>query len=191
MNEILEAKVTKDEVKKALFDMDPDKAPGPDGFSARFLQVCWPIVEKDLLKMVQKSQNAQKIGGSTNSAFLALIPKEKGANNFSRFRPISLCNTGYKIITKVIANRLKLILPKIIPENQGGFIQGRQIVDNFTLVQEAIHSSLLRKEQGMVIKLDLANDFDQVNHSFILKLMSKFGFGANFIKWIRACISEP
>jgi hypothetical protein len=92
--------------------MDPDKAPGPDGFSARFLQVCWPIVEKDLLKMVQKSQNTQKIGGSTNSAFLALIPKEKGANNFSRFRPISLCNTGYKLITKVIANRLKPIFPK-------------------------------------------------------------------------------
>lgn len=142
MKEKLEAKVTKDEVKKALFDMDPDKAPGPDGFSARFLQACWQIVEKDLLKMVQKSQNTQRIGDSTNSAFLALLPKEKGANNFSRFRPISLCNIGYKIITKVTANRLKCILPKIIPENHGGFIQGRQIVDNYILVQEAIHSSL-------------------------------------------------
>lgn len=141
--------------------------------------------------MVQKSQNTQKIGGSTNSAFLALIPKEKGANIFSKFRPISLCNTGYKLITKIIANRLKPILPKIIPENQGGFIQGRQIVDNFILVQEAIHSSLLRKEQGMAIKLDLANAFDRVNHSFLLNVMSKFGFGENFIKWIRACISEP
>ena len=191
MNRILEVKITKEEIKKALFDMEPDKAPGPDGFSARFFQDCWSIVEKDLLKMVQKSQNSQKIGGSTNSAFLALIPKEKGAINFSRFHPISLCNTGYKLITKVIANRLKPILPKIIPENQGGFIQGRKIVDNYTLVQEAIHSSLHRKEQGMVIKLDLANAFDRVNHRFLLKVMCKFGFGANFIKWVRACISEP
>eukprot|EP00253_Pinus_taeda_P009752 PITA_09752 len=78
--ETLEAKITKDEVKKALFDMDPDKAPGPNGFSAKFLQDCWPIIQKDLLKMVQKSQNTQKIGGNTNFAFLALIPKEKGAN---------------------------------------------------------------------------------------------------------------
>eukprot|EP00253_Pinus_taeda_P008616 PITA_08616 len=93
INESLEAKATKDEVKKALFDMDPDKAPRPDGFSARFLQVCWPIVEKYLHKMVQKSQNTQKIRGSTNSTFLALIPKEKGSNNFSRFQLISLCNT--------------------------------------------------------------------------------------------------
>eukprot|EP00253_Pinus_taeda_P009185 PITA_09185 len=189
--ETLEAIITKEEAKKSLFDMDPDKALGPDGFSARFLQVCWPIIEKDLLRMVQKSLNTQKIGGNTNSAFLALIPKEKGANTFSGFRPISLCNTGYKLITKIIANRLKPILHKIIPENQGGFIQGRQIVDNFFLVQEAIHSSLLRKEQGMTIKLDLANAFDRINHSFLLNVMSKFGLGENFIKWIWACISEP
>ena len=92
--ENLEAKITKEEVEKALFDMDLDKAPGLDGFSARFLQVCWPIIEKDLLRMVQKSQNTQKIGGSTNFAFFTLNPKEKGANTFSKFRPISLCNTG-------------------------------------------------------------------------------------------------
>ena len=70
-------------------------------------------------------QECQKIGGSTNSAFLALIPKEKGASTFNRFRLISPCNIGYKLITKVIVNRLKLILPKIIPENQGGFIHGK------------------------------------------------------------------
>jgi hypothetical protein len=122
-------------------------------------------VEKDLYKMILKSQNCQKIGGSTNLAFLALIPKEKGAKEFNRFWPISLCNIGYKLITKVIANRLKGILPTIIPENQGGFVQGRQLADNFILVQEAIHSSHLRNEKGMIIKLDLANAFDRVSLS--------------------------
>ena len=67
--------------------------------------------------MVRKSQSCKKIGGSTNSAFLALIPKEKRAISFDKFRPISLCNIGYKIITKVIANRIKEVLPSIIPEN--------------------------------------------------------------------------
>lgn len=79
-------------------------------------------MEKDLGRMVWKSQACQKLGGSTNSTFLALIPKEKGANTFSRFHPISLCNIGYKLITKVITNWLKTILPSIIPGNQGGFI---------------------------------------------------------------------
>eukprot|EP00253_Pinus_taeda_P002867 PITA_02867 len=191
MNLQLEAKVTMDEFKAALFSMDPDKAPGPDGFSTRFLQSYWHIVGKDLLKMIQKFQDCQKIGGSTNSSFLALIPKEKGANSFNRFRPISLCNIGYKLITKIIASRLKLILPKIILENQGGFIHGRQLVDNFILVQEAILSSHQCKERGMAIKLDLANAFGGVRHSFLLNVLKKFGFGERFINWIQACISEP
>jgi hypothetical protein len=89
--------------------------------------------------MVLKSQNFHRIGGSTNYAFIALIPKEKGVSLFDRFHPISLCKIGYKIITKVIANQLKGMLPKIIPENQGGFIKGRHINDNIILVQKEIH----------------------------------------------------
>jgi exonuclease III len=191
MNQQLEAKISIQEIKEALSDMEPDKAPGPDGFTARFLQTCWQIVEKDLYKMILKSQNCQKIGGSTNSSFLALIPKEKGAKEFNRFRPISLCNIGYKLITKVIANRLKGILPVIIPENQGGFVKGRQLADNYILVQEAIHSSHLRNEKGMVIKLDLANAFDRVRLSFLWEVLKKFGFGMGFLNWIRACIADP
>jgi len=191
MNQHLEAKISIKEIKYALSDMEPDKAPGPDGFTARFLQVCWQIVEKDLYKMILKSQNCQKIGGSTNSAFLALILKEKGAKDFNRFHPISPYNIGYKIITKVITNRIKGILPSIIPENQGGFVQGRHLADNFILVQEAIHSSQLRKEKGMVIKLDLANAFDRVRLSFLWEVLHKFGFGMGFINWIRACIVDP
>jgi hypothetical protein len=152
--------------------MEPDKAPGPDGFTARFIKVCWKIIKNDLHIMIQKSQSCSKIGGSTNSAFLALIPKEKGATSFDRFRPISLCNIGYKIITKIMANQIKNILPSIIPENQGGFIKGRNIGDNIILVQEAIHSSQSQKEKGMVIKLDLANAFDRVRHNFLFRLCS-------------------
>ena len=77
--------------------------------------------------MIKKSQSCSKIGGITNSAFLALIPKEKEANSFDRFRPISLCNIGYKIMTKIIASKLKYILPHLIPENQGGFVKGWKI----------------------------------------------------------------
>jgi hypothetical protein len=191
MNQKLEAKVTRKEIKVALFSMSPDKAPGPDGFTTNFVQVCWQIVKKYLHKMILKSQDCKKIGGSTNSSFLALIPKEKGANSFNRFQPIFLCNIGYKIITKVIASRLKGILSDLIPENQGGFVQGSQIADNIILVQEAIHSSLKRKEKGMIVKLDFANAFDRVRHSFLFEVLHKFGFGPGFISWIIACISEP
>jgi hypothetical protein len=166
-NQQLTTPVTLEEVKASLDSLAPDIAPGPDGFTARFLQVCWPIIKHDLHKMVLKSQNCHKIGGSTNFAFLALIPKEKGSSSFDRFRQISLCNIGYKIITKVIANQLKGMLPEIIPENQGGFIKGRHINDNIILVQEAIHSSMQWGKKGMIVKLDLANAFDRVRHVFL------------------------
>jgi hypothetical protein len=104
-----------EEINKSLQDMNPDKARRPDGFTGRFYIACWDIIQKDLVRMVRNSQNYSKIGGSTNSSFLALIPKEKGAQSFARFRPISLFNSGYKIITKVIANRIKKFLPRIIP----------------------------------------------------------------------------
>jgi ribonuclease HI/exonuclease III len=190
-NNKLTRDITQQEIKEALDKMHPDKAPGPDGFTARFYQHCWDTIKKDLTKMVQKTQQVSKLGGSTNSSFLALIPKEKGAISFNRFRPISLCNTSYKIIAKVIANHLKTTLPYIVPENQGGFVQGRHIADNIILVQEAIHSSVLRKEKGMVVKLDLANAFDRVRHDFLFEVMKKFGFDMHFISWIKACIGSP
>ena len=74
-----------EELKEVVEDMEQDKAPGPDSFSAIFIKICWDIIHKDLLKMVIKSQQCEKIGGSTNSTFLALIPKEKDALYFDRF----------------------------------------------------------------------------------------------------------
>ena len=141
--------------------------------------------------MISKSQKCGKIGGSTNSAFLALIPKEKEAKSFDRFRPISLCNIGYKIITKIMASRLKHILPNIIPENQGGFIKGRKIWDNIILVQEAVHSSLKNGYKGMAVKLELENAFDRVSHPFLFTVMLRFGFALEFVSWVKACISKP
>ena len=123
-------------------------------------------------------------------AFLALIPKEKEAKTFDRFRPISMCNIGYKIITKIMATRLKHILPFIIPENQGGFVKGRKIWDNIILVQDVIHSSLKNKDKGMVVKLDLANAFDRVNHPFLYQVMLRFGFAPELVSWVKACISK-
>jgi hypothetical protein len=179
------------EIKEALDQLHPDKAPGPDGFTARFFQHGWNIIKSDLTKLIKKSQACAKIGGGTNSSFLALLPKEKGAASFDRFRPISLCNTSYKILTKLIANRLQSVLPAIIPENQGGFIKGRSITDNIILVQEALHSSLRRKDKGMIVKLDLSNAFDRVRHTFLFQVMERFGFAPSFISWIKACISGP
>jgi len=141
--------------------------------------------------MIRYVQNSYRLGGATNSAFLALIPKEKGASSFDRFRPISLCNVSYKIMAKIITNRLNPFLSSLILSNQGGFLVGRKIWYNLILVQEAIHSRNSRGEKGMVIKIDMANAFDRVNHEFLKVVLKKFGFNQSFISWANSYISNP
>ena len=140
------------------------------------------------MRMLKNAFQKKKIGRNTKSSFLALIPKEPNSTNFDRYNPISLCNLSYKILIKILENRMKKLLPEIISENQGGFVPKRKITDNVIIIQEAIHSSIQRKERGMIVKLDMANAFDRVNHNFLAADFKKFGFSINFIEIIQACI---
>ena len=131
------------------------------------------------------------MGGSTKSTLLALIPKEVNRATFDRFRPISLCNGSYKILAKLLENRVKPLLFKLISPCQGGFVAGRYILDNVILVQESMHSSNQRKEQGMLIKLDMTNAFDRVKLSFFYKVLLTFGFNPTFVNLIKTCTDKP
>ena len=110
--------------------MQLDKAPGLDGFTIHFYRACWNVIKLDLLRMVKSFHKKAKVGGCTNSTFLALIPKEVNPKTFDRFRPISLCNASYKILAKLLANRLKPLLGNLISPLQGGFVKGRHLIDN-------------------------------------------------------------
>jgi hypothetical protein len=141
--------------------------------------------------MLNYTLRKKKVGGATNSTFLALISKETNPSNFSRFRLISLCNSSYKILTKIIASRIKPLLSKLVSGNQGGFKENKQITNNIILVQEAIHSNRERKDKGMILKLDMENAFDRVKHSFLYKVLERYGFSPEFIDWVNACIGSP
>eukprot|EP00253_Pinus_taeda_P023946 PITA_23946 len=182
---------TEEEIIKVVWSMDPDKAPGPDGFTVHFYKACWHIIKVDLYKMISRFMKKAKVGGGTNSTYLTLIPKEINPETFTRFRPISLCNASYKILAKLMANWIKPLLKKLISPSQGGFVEGRNITDNVIQVQEIIHSSKQRKEKGMLVKLDMATAFDRVDRSFICKVLMAFGFSQQFINLINACIGNP
>ena len=141
--------------------------------------------------MLNWSKDKENIGGATNSSFISLIPKEKNPSSIKWFGPISLFHSSYKILTKVISSRLKKFISKLILDNQGGFIAGRQIVDNIFTIHEAIDSSHKRKEATTAIKLDLENTFDRIRHEFIFLTLGKFEFSANFVNWIKSCIISP
>eukprot|EP00253_Pinus_taeda_P010247 PITA_10247 len=190
-NKELDQDITEEEIRAATFSMQQDKAPGPDGFTVAFDQNHWETIKKNFVWMVKNVFQNHKMGENTKSSHIALIPKEANPLSFDRFRPISLCNVSYKIVTKILANRLKKLLPHLISENQGGFVPSRQITDNVILIQEAIHSSFNRGERGMIIKLDMANSFDRVDHSFLTATLKRLGISKNFISIINGCISNP
>jgi hypothetical protein len=119
-----------------------------------------------------------------NATFLTLIPKEERVTNPKQFRPIALCNVIYKIITKVIANRLKPILPYVISKEQVGYVEGRQIIDIVILAHEVINSLKSKKTPGMLIKLDLSKAFDKASLQYLRAILNSFGFDQNWVNWI-------
>jgi len=125
-----------------------------------------------------------------NSTFLALIPKGEGVDQISQFFPISLCNVIYKIISKLIIDRLKKWLPMLISEEQSGFMVGHQILDGVVVAIETIHSMSKSKEKAMLIKLDMAKAYDRVHWSFLQKVLGAFGFEEEWIHWIMSCVNS-
>lgn len=140
--------------------MPPGKSPGPDGFTIDFFHHCWDLIKKDVWEVVEESRTSVVVIPTLNATFLTLILKEERVTNPKQFRPIVLCNVIYKIITKVVANRLKPILTHVISKEQEGYVEGRQIMDNVILGHEVIHSLKVSRTLGMLIKLDLSKVFD-------------------------------
>ena len=139
MNEKLVKPYTAEEVDVALKDMAPLKAPGPDGMPPLFFQTYWPDIGMDITQAVLSSLNSGSILKSINHTFIALIPKVKNPEKVTEYRPISLCNVIYKIISKVIANRLKPLMNNIVSETQSAFIANRMITDNVLIAFESLH----------------------------------------------------
>ncbi|GJS94204.1 hypothetical protein Tco_0801172 [Tanacetum coccineum] len=132
----LEAEVSKDEVKRAVWECGTDKAPGPDGFTFGFFRHFWYLVEKDVIDAVSYFFSYADIPRGCNSSFIALIPKIPDANVVKDFRPISLIGSLYKIIAKILTNRLVNVLGGLVNEVQSAFVANRQILDGPFIINE-------------------------------------------------------
>ena len=159
-----------------------------DGLLIFFLDL-FDILGRDLLQVIEDSRSSGWIPASFNSTFIALIPKFDNATSLNEFRPISLCNCVYKIISKVIAKRLKVILSAQISAEQFGFLEGRQIHEAIGVAQEGLHSLKTRRLKGAILKIDISKAYDRVSWLYLRLLLTHLGFGNNFIRWIMSCIT--
>ena len=138
--------------------------------------------------MVEESRVLGKVCGSLNSTFVALIPKSDKPSSFAGYRPISLCNLIYKIITKIIAMCLKKGLSLGISDEQFGLLENRQITDAIAIAQESIHSIKVRNKEALVLKLDLIKAYDWVDWGFIRLVLLQIGIPLHTTNWIMGCV---
>jgi hypothetical protein len=173
-----------------VFALNGNKAPGPDGFTMAFFQACWEVLRLDIMDVFSDFHAREVFEKSLNVSFIALIPKIPGAFSLKDFRPISLVGGIYKIIAKVLANRLKIVLEKVISKSQSAFIKGRRILDPILIANECLDSRIRSREPGVICKMDLEKAYDHVNWDFLLYVLRRCGFGGKWCSWIARCISS-
>ncbi|XP_056692196.1 uncharacterized protein [Spinacia oleracea] len=186
------ARVTLDEVRLNLFNMDPTKSPGPDGIQPIFFQRFWSDMNISLSTFCVSCFENGKIPAEINYSYIALIPKIQGPSSITEFRPIGLCNTIYKLIAKIISSRLKQVLHRIVSPLQSSFIQGRGIEDNVILVKEMAHVFHKAKKRNkiMALKLDISKAYDSLEWDFIRDTLLHFNFPHKTISLIMSCITS-
>uniref|UniRef100_A0A803Q8X4 Reverse transcriptase n=1 Tax=Cannabis sativa TaxID=3483 RepID=A0A803Q8X4_CANSA len=167
------------DVKNALFQIHPLKAPGKDGLPSLFFQKHWDIVGPDVTEACLEILNLNKDCRSLNETLICLIPKVKQPTKMSEFRPISLCNVVYKVVAKCLANRMKGSLDNAISSNESAFIGGRLIQDNAILGFESLHckrKGRFGNGKKMALKLDISKAYDRVEWDFLEAMMTCLGY---------------
>ena len=184
--------VIEEEIRAVIFKTNPDKVPGPDGFTAGFFQKMWHVVGADVCNVVKSFFNSGRLLKEFNCTAITLIPKSNSPSKLSDYRPISCCNIIYKSISGILAQRMKGLLPQLVSSAQSAFIPGRSIADNILLAQEILRNYHKPSTQPRsTIKVDILKAYDTVNWQFLLGTLSSMGFPSTFIAWVRKCVTTP
>ena len=181
------------EFKDAMFAMKLDKCSGPDGFNPGFYQHLWSTCNGDIYSECCQWLNEGKFPPSLNATNIALIPKGNEQKSMKNWRPIALCNVLYKLVSKVLANRLKTVLHKCISETQLAFVPGRSILDNALVAIELVHHMKTKtrvNERSVALKLDISKAYDRIDWSYLKNVMIKMGFSNSWIDWIMMCVER-
>ncbi|KAJ9537397.1 hypothetical protein OSB04_030130 [Centaurea solstitialis] len=184
----LECAFTEKEVKEAVWSCGSNKAPGPDGFTFEFIRKFWSIVGKDFFDAVKFFESNCCINPGSNSSFITLVPKVKDLLSLADYRPINLIGCVTKVISKVLAERLKGVLDTVVSKNQTAFVKGRNILDGPLLVNEVIHWAKRIKKKLLIFKVDFAKAFDSLNWSFLDSVLNQMGFGKKWRDWVKGCV---
>ena len=190
---LCEGELSIKECLEALKSMVSDKSPGTDGLPCEFYKVFWKDVAEILINSFNYSYEIGKLSISQRRGIIKLIPKkDANLNSIKNWRPLTLLNCDYKIATKAIASRIKMVLPKLVSNDQTGFIRDRFIGENIRLIDSVIKYTKAKNMPGLLLFLDFEKAFDTLEWPFIRKTFEHFGFGPTLLNWLKVfyCNSE-
>jgi hypothetical protein len=182
---ICETELSLAELAETLKRMPNNKTPGSDGFSTEFYNFFWIDIQHIVYKSFVSAEQNGKLSIEQRRGILSLIPKpNKDLRQLSSWRPLSLLNTDYKILTKVLANRLQIVINNLVAFDQSGYIKGRFIGTNIRTMADLIEYSNNTHESGIIALLDFEKAFDTVKWSYMQRVLETMNFGPKFRRWI-------
>lgn len=187
----LENPITKDECLTALKKMKNNKSPGADGLTKEFYLKVFSVIGEQFIQVLNHIFKTELLGPSQRHGLITLICKDPhNAESLKYWRPISLLNVDYKIISKVLSMRLGSVLADIIHFDQTCAVPNRSILDNAHLVRNITDYAAQKQIDLALVSLDQSKAFDRVSFNFLFLTLKKFGFGPNFIKWIKILYTD-
>uniref|UniRef100_A0A251V012 Putative RNA-directed DNA polymerase, eukaryota n=1 Tax=Helianthus annuus TaxID=4232 RepID=A0A251V012_HELAN len=186
--EFLSGEFTEKEIKDAAFGCGADKAPGPDGFNFKFLKRFWRFFECDFRNIMNHFHATGEISKESSSSFITLIPKVLDPTDLKEYRPINLIGVISKVISKILANRLKLVVGKVVSVYQSAFLRDRLILDSPLILSEVWSWLKKVKKKAFIFKLDFEKAYDNVNWAFLCGIMAQMGFPPIWCKWINGIL---
>ena len=188
---LCEGNITKKECVEVLKEMKCNKAPGNDGFTTEFYCTFWHVIGEDVLAALNEAYAIGELSASQKQGVITLIEKkEKDSLYVKNYRPITLLNVDYKILSKVLAKRIKEVLSGIIHTDQVGYMKDRNIGEAVRLIDDVIFHSNTCKNNSFLLAIDFEKAFDSVSHSFLFKVLKLFGFGTSFCKWVQILYTQ-
>ena len=183
--------LTESELYDSMITMKNNKSPGNDGLSKEFYEKFWDDVKEPFINSIKEAKVKQKLSSSQRQAVIKLIEKKnKDKRCIENWRPISLLNVDYKILSKALASRLKKILPTLITSQQTAYISNRYIGENGRLISDIIEMTEKLNIGGFLVAMDIEKAFDSLDYTFLLSVLKKIGFKEQFINWIQILINS-
>ena len=182
----LENPILESEVLEVLKNMKNNKSPGSDGFTAEFFKFFWNDLKTFILRAIHCIFTKREFPISLRLGIISCLPKgDKPRQDLKNWRPITLLNVFYKLVSGCLSYRLKKVLNSIISETQSGFMKGRYIGENTRFIYDLMAYTEFKNIPGLLVLIDFEKAFDSISWSFIYKVLEYFGFGKKFIEWIR------